>query len=205
MAAGDGASEAGERTLAGDEPVEWRPVWCGTFEASARTFARKNLWRINKQFEYEDAVQECAVVFLRCCRAYEGKVTSGGHFMALYKRALINDFNNLARRNQRFELVDIAVVEACRRQPTSELPTALLLSSLGRASAELREVLRVIVEGPAELLKVMFSWPDNGRAIELRQGVEPARYEAAYSRSLCRLARVNVRSDLFSELRVLLL
>jgi hypothetical protein len=150
-------------------------------------------------FAYEDAVQECAVIFVNCCRLYEGKVTNGAHFMALFKTAVTNDFNTFALHNRRSELNDAAGATMFVERANIELSNGPLLALLGQASLELRVVLSVIANGPSELLKLMLDWP----AIDLRSEVKPA-FEAAFSRSLCRLARTNVRSDLLTELRVLL-
>jgi hypothetical protein len=180
--------------------LTWRPLWHGPCEAWAKKFVGKNLWRIGRQFDYDDAVQQCAVTFLKCCRFYKGKVDNDAHFMALFKRAVINDFHTFARHNRQIKQTRAAIVELYNAHSTNiELPDAPLSVAVNQASAELREVFRVIANGPSELVALMLDWPVAG----LRK--RPSSFEPAFSRSLCRLARVhNVRSDLVSELRILL-
>jgi hypothetical protein len=173
--------------------VVWRPVWGPPFQAWAAVFVERNLWRVDRLFERDDAMQECAIIFIRCCRHYDGRVTNAAWFMSLFMRAVVNNFHTFARRNRRFYLAEAAAVEQARERAAFGYSEGPLFTALSRASSELIEVCRVLASAPNELLSLMLS------------GIGSARDEAAVSRVLCRLARVrNVRSDLLSELRALL-
>jgi hypothetical protein len=190
--------ERGRTVIPYKETTGFRPVWGGTFEAWAKNYVNDNLWRVDKLFMFEDALQECALIFVRVARHYEDRIDNPAWLMSLFRIAVVNDFHTLARRNQRIDEAEAAAAELY--EEGVDHPAGPLMALLNKASAELREVLRVIAVGPSELISLML----DGTA-EPRESVEPAANEAAMSRSLCRLARVkNVRSDLLSELRALL-
>lgn len=185
MVDGDGNRRNGE--------ITYRPKWEGPFEAWSRKFVAANLWRVSALVEYEDAVQECAVVFSRCCKYYIGTVDNPAWFMALYIRSVNNTFHMLASKNRRLLEVRQVVGDLHQSHRVDiELSNGPVLAALSHASEELRQVLRVIAIAPQELLALML-------------GYSPS-HEKEWSRSLCRLARTDrVRSDLITELRNLLL
>jgi len=191
MATSNGDGEAGKRIIIK------RPVWQPDpqiYEAWARAYVHANYWRVRRVFEYDDAIQECRLIYVKCWRQYEGRVDNAAWFMALYMRAVTNDFNTFARRNQRLALHDAATVEQV------DYSNGPLLAVLASASEELREVLRVIAVAPSELLMLMLDG-----LTRHRPGRRSGHEEAAVSRALCRLARIrNVRDDLLTELRSLL-
>lgn len=190
MATSDGAGGVGNVRLR--RPV-WRPAW-EPHKAWAMGFVSRNLWRVRRLYEFDDAVQECGVVFVRCRDAYEGKVTDPALFMALYKTAVTNKFHDFAVRNSRSSEAESAVAEA-NGQCLVEYSDGPLFTALSRASDELREVCRVVANAPAGFLVLLLD------GVRLHRS---KRDEAALSRALCRLARVNVRSDLLVELRTIL-
>jgi DNA-directed RNA polymerase specialized sigma24 family protein len=184
-----------------DGELKFIPVWGGTYEAWARRYVQQNLWRINKLHTREDALQECAVIFLRCARLYqETDKMNPRWFGSLFRIAVVNDFNTFARRNRRMTEAEAQAAQDYASHHHIELSDGPLLALINKGSEELKTVLRVINDAPSELLNIMLDV-----AAELRESAEPLPQEAAFSRSLCRLARVkNVRSDLLSELRLLL-
>jgi hypothetical protein len=181
--------------------VTYRPKWQGPCEAWARTFVNQNHWRVSTILEREDAVQECAVAFARCCKYYSGKVDNPAWFMSLFKRAVINDFNSLTYKNDKLIAVRTKVLAARDLAKENadhegidaiEYPNGPLYSVLTHASEELRQVLGIIAIGPHELVSLMLTLSSS--------------CDAEWSRSMCRLARTKkIRSDLISELRSLLM
>ena len=173
------------------------PQWSGVFEAYARTYARRHHWRVSRICDdYEDAVQHCAVVFCHLAKLYP-LVDEPAWFMALYKKALTNAFNQLARVNKQRAALAAAIDDGLLLGPRHEEP-AHLAAAIAGASQELQQVLRVIGDAPRELLQLMLLEPrsERGQATE-----------AAISRSWCRLAKVpeeRTSSTLLQELRDLL-
>ena len=193
MATRDGDSETGQPRLGHNHPPpDWRPKW-GPHEAWARGFVKTNQWRVDRLLTYEEAVQECALIYVRCCRFYEGKVDNPKWFMALFKRAVERGFHTFSLLNNR--QIELCAEDAITR-PQIDFSDGPLYAALSKASDELKDVLRVLATAPSELMYLMLD------GVELRRSKER---DAALSRSLCRLARVaNIRSDLLIELRTLL-
>jgi hypothetical protein len=171
-------------------PGTFRPRWNGPCEAFAKRFVAANLWRVQALLDKDEAIQECAVIFARCCRLYEGKVDNPAWFMSLFTRALSRDFHTLSNKNAKA----VAARQAAKRNRhpiIAELQDGPVYTALCHASEDLRQVFIVLAAAPQELLGLMLGYP--------------VKDEGAWSRSMCRLARTeNVRSDLISELRLLL-
>ncbi len=73
------------------------PAWGGPFEKWARNYVNKNHWRAAHVFgSEEDSLQECAAVFARCLRTYQGKVDNPAWFMSLFKISVINEWNTVS-------------------------------------------------------------------------------------------------------------
>lgn len=172
------------------ERLTYRPEWNAAFEGWSRNFIRRNHWRVAAILEPEEAVQECALVFARCADRYAGKVDNPAWFMSLFQRAVGNHFNNLALSNERAARAAAAIAELPNPNHI-EWNNGPLLTALGEASEELRQVLVLaLVKAPHELARLMLGGPRS----------DPA----AWSRSLCRWARLPVRNDLIRELKKLL-
>jgi hypothetical protein len=170
---------------------QYQPLWQGPFEAWSRQFVAKNHWRVAALCEFDDAVQECAVVFARCAKLYYGKVDNAAWFMALYKAAVVNYFNTLAKKNKKAAESSKTAPPRYADGEAVDWSSGPLLALLNQASVELREVLIVIAAAPSELLTLMLAGSKSDAA--------------AWSRALCRLARTRrVRNDLLFELRNLL-
>lgn len=73
-----------------------RVQWRGSFEGYARNFVKKQLWRIEPLMEYADAVQECALLFVKLKSKYADKVDNPKWLMALFKTAIRNRWNSLS-------------------------------------------------------------------------------------------------------------
>lgn len=135
----------------------YEPVWPGIFENWSRAYIARNHWRVSHLYDYEEAVQECALIFARCCNYYRGEIDNPAWFMALYKRAVANDFHTFATRNAH-------AVEAQREwwftHPdgpgggTTTAPSEAM-AALQNASDELKLVLKTIASAPSEFLEIL--------------------------------------------------
>lgn len=165
--------------------------WNGAFENWSRAYVAKNFWRVRSLFgSEEDAVQECAVIFTRCLNYYADKVDNPAWMMALYKRAVANDFHTFALKDQQARSVGTPLADPDATLP--EIPdysAGPLFAQLAvDASGELRQVLTMIANAPAEMLEIIFA----------------SRSEAAINRRLRRICRLPENRDLLGELRALL-
>jgi hypothetical protein len=145
--------------------------------------------------DYEDAVQECAAVFVRCKNLYEGKVDNPKWFMSLLKISIVNEFNTMAKRcgRDRAAETDWVTAQVELLDGAVDHNNGGLLAALSEASEELREVLMVVAKAPAELLELLL--PGEG---------EPTPDDASWSRRLCRICRVGtINEAIVTELREL--
>jgi hypothetical protein len=70
----------------------YAPVWEGPVRLTAAKFIRKNKWRVDAIHEAEDLLQDAWLLFNKLQSRYS--VNSARQFMALFKRALANRFND---------------------------------------------------------------------------------------------------------------
>jgi hypothetical protein len=171
----------------------------------------------------EDALQQCGVVFARCLRLYNrrsaqsgwGRVDNAAWFMALFKRALANEFNTLSRNIGRSHRAELEAAAEMRQRPGTrvERNPGPLLAGL---SDELRQVLRVLAVAPSEFLQMLLREPDDESwAQRLYQFC--SRYpnsspeflgmllreqdDKTWSRRLCRLCGIYPNETIVEELR----
>lgn len=146
----------------------YRPKWTGTFEAFTKNYVRKDFWRFNHlNQEFEDIISEAYCIFLKCKKAYP-IIDTPQHFMALYKTALHNRFYDLAMESTYHK--DVCYVEDIYHVDDSDERVHILDkehsepfgSDLGlllrKAPQEIKDVLKVVFEAPAELVD-MFKKP----------------------------------------------
>ena len=136
-----------------------RPVfeWGGVFEKWARGFVKRNFWRVSALFlSEEDALQECAIVFVRCRNKYAGKLDEPKHMMALYQMALTRAWHTFATKDPHFRWAE----NSSALPPSmahNDGPLAVLLS---QCDAELKTLMRAISNAPSEFLSLVFENDD---------------------------------------------
>lgn len=159
--------------------------WPGVFENYSRKWVNWQHWRVAATLgSKEDALQECALIFVRCFNHYCWTVDNPAWFMSLFKLALVNDWNTLAAKDGKFRST-----EPPEMSERVEPATGLLAARFADASDELQVVLAMIADAPADLLGILFS--SNSPTLT--------------NRKLCRFAGIKYRSvDLCGELRALL-
>lgn len=109
--------------------------------------------------------------------------------MSLYKTALANEFHYYAvETRQRREAEWEWASQDLERRGDRTYEEGSLAATLVEASAELREVLRVVAQAPSELLEILLAESD----------------DEGWSRRLCRLCHVSISSSIVAELRSLL-
>jgi len=145
--------------------------WEGVFEAYTASFIRKNLWRLSRTCDADDAMQEARIVFLRCARKYKDAVDNAAWFMALYKQSLAARFADLATCDTRYrstgELMCDVVSDAdgVVPEPVGSLANEGELSLMvSQAPSEVREVLALMLGAPTEILELAASaWRAHGK------------------------------------------
>lgn len=138
-------------------PIERRPVprldveWKGVFENYSKKWVFKNFWRVEHYLgSKEDALQECAMIWVRCRNRYQMTVDNPAWFMSLFQRAVSNDWNTMAQRDGRMRSLDIVEYEE-----QLDYPEGFLTAAINKASPELQRVLNVMSNAPEESLEIM--------------------------------------------------
>lgn len=172
--------------------------WRGAFEGWSRNWVHRNFWRVRELFGSEDdALQECALIFVRCCRAYEGKVDNPAWLMALFKRAVANDWHTFAQKDGRFRSLPLP-------EPEDEIDhnPGVLSAALASGSDELKQFLTVLAEAPAEFLSLLLGDADQ---IATMSSDAAAVCAKRFNQRIRRLLGIlNPAVDVVSELRAIL-
>lgn len=125
--------------------------WPGPWEKWARSYCRKNLWRIQHVIgDLEDAVAEAALVYVETLLRYGSVVNTPQHFMALYKMSLTSWFHTLSTKDshQRTAMEKMPVIETTESD-------AYLAALLNEGSPELKQVLNILLHSPIEVMEAL--------------------------------------------------
>ncbi len=134
--------------------LKLHPKWGGVFEGWSRNYVRMNFWRIRKLFlDQEDAMQECALIFVRTYRHYEGVYQNDAHLMALYKTSVMREFIQFAEFDKKLRDAE-ANADAEEHVEEASGPLAVMIA---QSSSELQQVLSMLATAPAEVLHDIFA------------------------------------------------
>lgn len=146
----------------------YHPTFPGPIEGWMINYNSKNFWRVARSMEWDDLSQEGYLVFMRCASRYP-IIDTPQHFMSLFKRAWINQFNDLANADTQLraevsdhmELEDGEIV----REPIGDLDhNGDLVLMIAEAPREVVMVLNLFLNAPAELLEAaLASWNGEDR------------------------------------------
>jgi hypothetical protein len=135
-------------------------------------FLHKNYWRVQNHMEYQDAMQEAKLVFVRVKNKY-GNLDTPKHFMSLFKTSWVREFHDLAIR-------DTAIREAECVMQSVDSDEDYIYDSVGetdnegmlyimiqQAPDEVKKVLKLFLITPIEVLYQMkFIWKWRGKKSE---------------------------------------
>jgi hypothetical protein len=151
--------------------------WEGAIEGYTVNFWNRNLWRVKPLLEWEDAVQESRLIFVKIRRMYRGVAPQ--HFMALYKTALMRRMLDLALEAYRHRsfIVNESDLAAISSEDGDEVPVTLadiagnngaenegaVVEMILGAPDEVREVLSLFLLAPKDLLDRAYEvWKSRG-------------------------------------------
>lgn len=127
----------------------------GVVEGFVVNFLKKNFWRIQRSHEYEDALQEAALVFYETEKRYHESVDNDAWMMSLFKVSWINRFNDLAQAEHTrkkgpcmSELTDDDSTFLNTMLAADPTYAAVLLREVPEG---VRQVLSIFAQAPAEL------------------------------------------------------
>ena len=142
--------------------VRLPPKWPGVFENYARNWVNRNYWRVRNVFDSkEDALAGCALTFARCLKYYAETVENDAWFMALYKRALVNDWNTFsAKDGKRRNIVSATFDTTSDHYAVShnliDQNCGPALVWVKQASSDIQAVLDVLAKADPELTQYIF-------------------------------------------------
>ena len=125
--------------------------WPGPWKPWAEKYCRNNAWRFRYYLgEYEDAVAECALIYLDVRRMYGATVMNNKHFMALYKLTVNSWFNTYSVDDYRRRSVFTPMPEGELGIASTMDLDHLLLHKTRDSSPEVKEVVRLLLQAPTE-------------------------------------------------------
>jgi hypothetical protein len=126
--------------------------WPGIWEKWARNYCRQNFWRVQHSLgSMEDAMAECALLFVDCQRRYGRTVNAAPQFMHLYQMMVKSRFNKLSNKDTGARTLE----QSC--ELTEMVPERLTIDvQRHEATSELREVLQILHDAPSETLETIF-------------------------------------------------
>lgn len=132
---------------------KFQPQWEGTFENWSRNWVNKHFWKVQHiHCTKEDSLQECALIFARCVKSYNGKLDNPAWFMALYKTAVARDWITFAQKESQRR--DIELAHAADLTDGNYGP---LITHLRLCAAEIRDVMGMLASAPNEVCAALIT------------------------------------------------
>lgn len=126
----------------------YKPEFKGPIQGWAINYIRINFWRIEATMTFEDARQEAYLVFMRCVKKCPS-CEEPQQFMALFKRAFVNEMNDMASNDTKHRA---QAVSQDADQPGSLENDGYLAILIREAPSEVKAVLNLFLSAPIELL-----------------------------------------------------
>ena len=86
--------------------IKFVPRWNGPIHGHAINTIRRYLPSLIAWHEFEDLLQEAYIVYMKCSRAYTGKVDTPQWFMSLFSRSLENKLINMVKHGPRYNFIE---------------------------------------------------------------------------------------------------
>ena len=137
------------------ERIVWSPVWGKEYEGWAISYLRAHKWRCDPMYDTDDLVQEAWLVFRHLADTYP-RIIDPKHFMALFKRAVINKINDkscrYSRRKGTVEApISTDVYEVFAGRIGEGTNGGYLAALLNEAPEELKLVLAMAAKGELDI------------------------------------------------------
>jgi hypothetical protein len=176
-----------------------QPQWDERFRNWTAKFIAKNKWRCEDEFE--DLLQDAYLVFRHVLASYP-LVSEHKHIMALYKTAMINDYNDRAKRRRK-------KIDAEISMETLVGEDQRLIDCLGENNNE--GYLRLLLnELPPEVKLALEAFHDSEKLAKLREPKIQSRLarlaglmqkNESLNEMLCRIIRLPKTIDLVGMIR----
>jgi hypothetical protein len=135
--------------------LSWEAQWNAEPKRWAAGFIKRNKWRIDRIYDFDDLMQEAYLIFMRISEKYP-RVVEPKNFMGLFKVAFANWFHDRAKDALRGRRGTLQIIDS---DPTE------LLGKIGECHPDGINIL--LSEAPQELrlaLALLAEYPDSIRA-----------------------------------------
>lgn len=140
--------------------LSWSPKWEGHIRGWATNFIRKNQWRCDRLHDFDDLLQDAYLVFLKIQERYP-RVVHPPHFMALYKRALSNQFHDMSRLRRKLRTAFVDTCAETALEHHTEAPDTYLEAIIAEAPEAAKLAIKLIMDRPDLLRQETTSLREN--------------------------------------------
>lgn len=163
--------------------IPQQPTWSWRFEGWARKFIAKNMWRCDHTESFEDLLQDAYLTFRHVLASYP-LVSEPKHVMALFQRAMMNEYHDKAKARSKKAAAEISFETIIGED-------LKILDTLGEESNE--GYLRLLLnELPPEVRLALEAFHDDEKFSQLNKSTTQSR--------LARLAGLPARSESLNEM-----
>lgn len=172
------------------ETFVFTPIWGPEYEKWAKGFIRNHKWRVDRLLDEDDLMQEAWITFNYVANTYP-RCNCSKHFMALFKRAMINKMNDrscrVKRRRETPEgAISCDITEVLSGRIGEITNGGYLAALLNEQPEELKIVLKMLADGKLD-------------APEREKGLQPRENFSMRAKRL-----LGIKGDPVRELRQLL-
>lgn len=131
--------------------VQINQYYGSPFEKFAKNFCYKNHWRVQHVLGYdiEDFQAQCALWWVQCYNFYQDTVHDDALLMFMFKQWVSGQVHDLSRKDTKTR--DVYKYQS---EPTT-VNDATLTLKLDSASDELKQVLKIFIDAPKEIMEVL--------------------------------------------------
>lgn len=134
-----------------------------TVEPYVINFLKANFWKVEGFMDYEDALSEAKLQFIRTVKRLHKRncvIENEKHLMALFKTSWNNHYTTLSNKatHERFVQTQNSTDDDQNLMDTlvGDLDNSgVLLYQLQNAPSEVKQVLRILMNSPTEVIEVM--------------------------------------------------
>src|SRR5258706_12980921 len=155
------------------EHVKWTPFWGNEYAGYATNLNRSNHWRVDPINDMDDLLQDAYLIFSKVKDAYP-RVIEARHFMALYKRALINSLHDKSSYKTRRVDIDVHLssdaTDLCLGRIGEVTNAGYVAALIEEMPEELKTALNMLARGlPAEKRRPHALQPRESLTMQLRR------------------------------------
>lgn len=174
--------------------IVWSPQWNAEYQGWAAKYIRENKWRVDPVHDFDDLMQNAWMLFNHLAATYP-RVLNDRQFMGLFKRAMINKFNDYScykrRRAEGMPIVSGDVTEIVSGRIGEQSNAGYIAALIDEMPGDLKLALDLLSKGVAHKKPVRRA----GRRMEKRDNL---------SHRICRAFGLPKRHDPVSDLKQLL-